>query len=143
MFSSLQPAFTEQFLHHERLIKVQLVDSKLIVMDEYSRHEITLNFGAYFSTELDSYGNMASISVFAERVVHLAHLNPTVLEQWASLLHRNIHKVGFHKDYAMLEKIGEGLSAKVYLARAERGGHKVAVKAICKKKMEKKDVIAL
>jgi serine/threonine protein kinase len=108
-------------------------------MDDYSTHQISLDFETYFSTESDSYGNITSISVFGDRVVHLAHPNPTVLEQWASLLHQNIHKTGFHKDYALLNKIGEGVSAKVYIAKAERGGFNVAVKAFSKKTMEKKD----
>lgn len=78
----------------------------LYVIDDYSAHQISLNFGTYFHTEADAYGNITSISVFGDRVVHLAHLNPTILEQWASILHQNIHKVGFHKDYALQEKIG-------------------------------------
>jgi serine/threonine protein kinase len=76
-------------------------------------------------------------------VVHLAHNNPTVLEQWASLLHNCIHKVGFHKDYALLETVGEGGSAKVFLARAESDGRKVVAKSFCKKKLEKKELLAL
>jgi hypothetical protein len=78
---------------------------------------------------------MTRISIFGDRVVHLGHSNPTVLEQWASLLHQNIHKAGFHNDYALLEKIGVGVSATTYLGKSEKSGHKVAIKAFCKRKM--------
>jgi len=75
--------------------------------------------------------------------VHLAHSNPTVLEQWTSLLHQYVHKVGFYNDYVMLDKIGEGVSATVYLGRAQKSGQKVAIKKFCRRKMDVKDFKAL
>ena len=68
----------------------------------------------------------------------MAHNNPTVLEQWAELLHKTIHKIGFYKDYGALEAIGAGMSAKVYTAVSARDGHKVVAKGFSKKKMQKK-----
>lgn len=112
-------------------------------MDNYTTNEISLNFGTYFSTEEDDYGNLTNISIFGSRVAHLGHSNPTVLEQWATLLHQYIHKVGFHKDYKLLEKIGEGISGCVYLGKEEKTGNKVAIKAFCKRKMQAKDWTAL
>lgn len=104
-------------------------------MDNYTANEIFLDFGTYFSTEEDNYGNLMNISIFGSKAAHLGHSNPTVLEQWASLLHQYIHKVGFHKDYKLIEKIGEGVSGHVYLGKEEKTGNKVAIKAFSKTKM--------
>lgn len=73
----------------------------------------------------------------------MAHNNPTVLEQWSELLHRSIHKIGFYKDYGALEAIGEGMSAKVYTAISARDGRRVVAKGFSKKKMQKKEFLAL
>ena len=75
--------------------------------------------------------------------MHLAHSNPTVLDQWTSLLHQYIHKIGFNNDYALLDKIGEGVSASVHLGKAQKSGQKVAVKKFSKRKMDEKDLKAL
>jgi serine/threonine protein kinase len=84
-----------------------------------------------------------SISIFGDKIVHLAHSNPTVLDQWTSLLHQYIHKIGFNNDYALLDKIGEGVSASVHLGKAQKSGQKVAVKKFSKRKMDEKDLKAL
>lgn len=73
----------------------------------------------------------------------MAHNNPTVLEQWSELLHRSIHKIGFYKDYGTLEAIGEGMSSKVYTAISTKNGRKAVAKGFSKKKMQKKELLAL
>ena len=143
MFSPLQSAFTQHFLYRDSLIKVQLLGPRMFIMDNCSTSEISLDFKTYFSTQVDVYGNLTSISIFGDRTVHLAHSNPTVLEQWTSLLHQYVHKVGFYDDYVMLDKIGEGVSATVYLGRAQKSGQKVAIKKFCRRKMDEKDFKAL
>ncbi len=76
-------------------------------------------------------------------MVQLSHKNPTVLEQWGTLLQKMIHKVGFHQDYMLVANIGEGASGKVFLAKSLKDGNKVVAKAFSKKKMEGKEILAL
>jgi len=69
-------------------------------------HIFSINHQTYFKTEEDCHNNLAAISIIGEKVVHLRHCNPTVLEQWSLLLSHLIHRVGFHKNYAIIGKIG-------------------------------------
>jgi hypothetical protein len=80
-------------------------------------HVLPIDNQTFFKTEIDFYNNLTRISIIGEKVVHLGHSNPTVLEQWSLLLSHLMHQVDFHKDYEIIEKVGKGVSSSVFKAR--------------------------
>ena len=106
MFSYNTYAFSEHFVHNNSIIKVELTQNKINIQDRYGVHCLIIDHQTYFKTEEDLHSNLTGISIIAKKVVHLGHSNPTVLDQWSLLLSQLMHRVGFNKDYTIVDKIG-------------------------------------
>ena len=118
MFSNSTHVFSEHFMHNHSIVKVELTQSKVSIHDRFGMHSLVINWQTYFKTEEDLHHNLTGISIIGEKVVHLGHSNPTILDQWTLLLSQLMHRVGFHRDYSIINKIGQGISSSVYLAKS-------------------------